>query len=437
MELALQQRQTLNLVMTTNLRQAIELLQYSTYDLYQFIQQQEMENPLIELVDKEDKSAYKGETTRIKRSENSSQDPFDFIASKEGYMRENLIQQARWLDIKEYESSIIDYLILNLDDNGYLPLSEREIALDLSIEVDKVSKGIELLQQLEPIGVGARSLKECLLLQLKYYYPEEQITASIIMDHLDMLANKKWHIIAKELGIPLSEVKAAYDFIRSLDPKPCTIISNVNTDYLNPDIIVDDADGKFVIHLNDGYLPEIRFNSQYSDLLHSNGDILKYTQDKYRGYQWLLSSIEQRRSTILKITHAVINMQRDFFVSGYSYLKPLTLKEIADEIEMHESTVSRATMNKVIQTPKGSFDFRALFTSKLNTEDGNSMSQTKVKILLEDFVEKENKYKPYSDQKISEFFKTKKGITISRRTVAKYREELKIPSSSKRKEIEV
>lgn len=438
MEMLLQQRQTMNLVMTADLRQAIALLQYSTYELYQFIQEQELENPLIELVEREDNNIpHHGKSSKVASAKDTTEDPLNFIAADEKCMRQHLMEQSQWLDINEQEQHILHYLILNLDENGYLPLNTNEIATQLELEETAVQRGIMLLQQLEPIGVGARDLKECLLLQINYYCPEEITAVRIINDYLDRLANKKWHDIAGALEVPLSKVKEANDLIRSLDPKPCTILSSDTAGYLNPDIIVDKIEGKFEVFLNDGYLPEIRYNNQYSDLLHKKSETAKYVHDKYKNYQWLISSIEQRRNTILKITHAVLQKQQDFFINGFSSLKPLTLKEIAVEIDMHESTVSRATMNKVIQTPKGAFDFRLFFTSKLNTADGKSMSQTKVKILLEDYVKKEDKYKPFSDQKIADYFKTKKGITISRRTVAKYREELKIPPSSKRKEIQL
>lgn len=432
MELALQQRQTLNLVMTTELRQAIALLQYSSYELYQFIEEQQLENPLIELEDKKDSYSYREKgTTRGKTDSFSQVDPFDFIASDEKCMRSNLIEQTQWLDIDEHERSIVHYLIDSLDENGYLSLGEAK-------DREGIARGIALLQQLEPIGVGARNLRECLLLQIKYYHPEEQVAERIVMDHLELLANKKWHNLAKILEVPLEEIKIAYELIQSLDPKPCTILSNESTEYLNPDVIVDNIEGELVVSLNDSYLPEVRFNNPYSNQLNTKGSSMdKYIHDKFKNYQWLISSIEQRQQTILKVTHAILQKQQGFFKNGFSELEPLTLKEIAEEINMHESTVSRATMNKVIQTPNGSYEFRMFFTSKLSTNDGNSMSQTKVKLLLEDFVKSENKHKPLSDQKLANFFKTKKGITISRRTVAKYREELKISSSSRRKEIEL
>lgn len=437
MELVLQQKQTLNLVMTTELRQAIQLLQYSTYELYQFIQEQQLENPLIELEEKVPDISYTSKPDRINKTVGTSHDPLDFIANNDQGMREHLIEQTQWLPINEGEKKLVHYLILNLDENGYLPLQVEDIADELSLDVGQINKGIKLLQQLEPVGVGARSLKECLLLQVKFYYPEKPLIQCVIEEHLDLLANRKWHDIAKQMDIALSEVKVMYDFIRNLAPKPCTSVSNFHADYLNPDIIVEQKGNGYVAYLNEAYLPEIRLNSQYTDFRTSSNEVSNYIQGHFKSYQWLLNSIEQRRSTILKIVNVILDKQHNFFKNGFSELQPLTLKEVADAIKMHESTVSRATTNKVIQTPKGSFDIRMLFNSKLATDDGNSTSQATVKLLLKDFVEKESKQKPLSDQKIAYHFKTKKGITISRRTIAKYREELKIPSSSKRKEIDL
>ncbi|ASK62545.1 RNA polymerase sigma-54 factor [Virgibacillus phasianinus] len=432
MGLILQQRQTLNLVMTNELRQAIELLQFSTYDLYQFIQEQQLENPLIEL---EDNASYSWKNTKPKSVDSSPRvDPIDFIASNEACMCDQLTEQVRWMDITDQERKMVDYLILNLDENGYLPISAEEMALNLNVKKDAVLRAIRILQQLEPVGVGARNLAECLALQLRYYHPEAAIAETIVTEHVDLLAKKKWYDLAKTMEISLEEVKLAYDLIQSLQPKPCNMLSNETTQYLNPDVIVDNTEGRFVVQLNDSYLPEVHFNNQYSGQL--KGGLNKYVHDKFKSYQWLVNSIEQRRQTILKVTHAILQKQDGFLINGLSELVPLTLKEIADEINMHESTVSRATANKVIQTPHGSFEFRTFFTSKLRTKDGSSMSQTKVKLLLQDFVKQENKRKPFSDQKIADYFKTKKGITVSRRTIAKYREELNIPATSLRKEFD-
>lgn len=435
MELVLQQKQTLNLVMTTELRQAIQLLQYSTYELYQFMMEQQLENPLIELEEKTPDVPYNGKT-KINKTANTDYNPLDFIANEEKGMRDHLLEQTQWLKITDRERNLLHYLILNLDENGYLPLSVDEMVAETAIGESEINHGIMLLQQLEPVGIGARNLLECLLLQATCYFPDEQLLAHVIERHLDDLANKKWNQIAKQLDIALAEVKAIYDLIQELDPKPCAGISNFQADYLNSDVIVEQKGDEYAVYLNDGYLPGIHLNSQYADLLKGKNEASAYVHNHYKSYQWLLSSIEQRQSTILKIAHVIIQKQQAFLINGFSALQPLTLKDVAEEIQMHESTVSRATMNKVIQTPKGSFEIRKLFASKLATENGESTSQATVKLLLKNFVDDESKQKPFSDQKIADYFKTKEGITISRRTVAKYREELNIPSSSKRKLID-
>ncbi|NYF25654.1 RNA polymerase factor sigma-54 [Sporosarcina sp. JAI121] len=437
MELGLQQRQELNLLMTFELRQAIELLQYSTYELEQYIRDQELENPLIKLKEKEEKPVHEERLHRQSSSFGSSEMPMDVVRSNDINMRDELLEQAKFMYPDDHTQKLIKYLLYNLDDNGYLQISDNHSNGYLAFADDDIEKGIHLLQQLGPIGIGARDLKECLLLQITYNYPEKKLAACLVEHHLNLIADRKWKEIASKMNINMNEVKDLFDFIQTLNPRPCSLISDCSTEYLTPDIIVEWKDDEFTFHLNDGYLPAIQMNKDYSQYLNAKNDASKYINTQYKNYQWLLSSIEQRRNTIIKIVHVLLEKQADFFKNGFRSLKPLTLKEVADEIDMHESTVSRATTNKVIQTPFGTFDLRLLFTSKLDTSDGNSISQTKVKKLLENFIAQENKFKPYSDQKIAEYFNTEKGITISRRTISKYREELRIPPSSKRKDIQV
>ena len=307
----------------------------------------------------------------------------------------------------------------------------------LQLTDSDIDWGIQLLQQIAPLGTGARTLKECLLLQLNYGYPDDELAQHLVEHHLQLIADRKWNDIATLMKIPLAEVKRLCDLIRSLNPRPYTFISDNATSYLNPDIIVECIDDEFIFHLNDGSLPSIQVNKDYAPYLHSKDNISTYMNDHFKNYQWLLSSIEQRRKTIISIMKVLLDKQKNFFKDGFQALRPLTLKDVADEIGMHESTVSRATTNKVIQTPSGSFNLRLLFTSKLEMADGNSISQTTVKSLLKSFVENEDKYKPHSDQKIADYLKSEQGITISRRTISKYREELNIPSSSRRKEIRI
>ena len=437
MQLIIEQRQNLNLVMTTELRQAIELLQYSTYELYQYLIEQGLENPLIELEEKEDDTLYKGNVNSSSSTSGSSGLPMDYVESEKSGMRSDLLQQASFLFRDLEDQNLLKFIIYNLDDNGYLCLDNYDYNSNFNFDEPTIEKGIHLLQKVGPIGVGARNLKECLLLQITYEHPDETFAKSLVENHLDLLANRKWDEISSSMALTLSQVKEIHSFIMMLNPKPCSSISDFTAEYLNPDIIVEYKNGSLSYYLNDRYLPKIHLNNDYKGLLRGKDDTSKYLDNHYSNYQWLLSSIEQRRITITKIVKVILERQDRFFEDGFISLQPLTLKEVADVIDMHESTVSRATANKVIQTPHGTFDLRMLFTSKLDTADGGSISQTTMKARLQHYVAQENKHEPFSDQKIANYFNIEKGITVSRRTISKYREEMNIPTSRMRKEIKV
>ena len=437
MELVLQQRLEQKLLMTVELRQAIELLQYSTIELEQFIREQELENPLIELKEKDLPIQYEERVQRTTNSSDSHDILMNTLKSQEVNMRDELFAQAKFMISDDDALTLLGTLIYNLNDNGYLTDLDTPSIVALQLTDSDIDWGIQLLQQIAPLGTGARTLKECLLLQLNYGYPDDELAQHLVEHHLQLIADRKWNDIATLMKIPMAEVKRLCDLIRSLNPRPCTFISDNATSYLNPDIIVECIDDEFIFHLNDGSLPSIQVNKDYAPYLHSKDNVSTYMNDHFKNYQWLLSSIEQRRKTIISIMKVLLDKQKNFFKDGFQALRPLTLKDVADEIGMHESTVSRATTNKVIQTPSGSFNLRLLFTSKLEMIDGNSISQTTVKSLLKSFVENEDKYKPHSDQKIADYLKSEQGITISRRTISKYREELNIPSSSRRKEIRI
>ncbi|UOQ94610.1 RNA polymerase factor sigma-54 [Halobacillus shinanisalinarum] len=435
MKLELLQKQ--KMVMTPDLNQAITMLQYSTVEMEQFIQEQAMENPLIELEENNHEISFKEDVPISKSQSNFSShhsevNPLDYLKSEEKGMWEHLLQQAQFLDIEETERTILRYLILNLDENGYLPLSTLEISQLLNVPEQEAISAIDLLQQLEPAGVGARGLKECLLLQLRTYHPNERMTEQVITDYLELVANNKWKEIASCFKISLEEVKSIVTLIQSLDPKPCADIYHVPVRYQVPDIIIEKVKDKYTISLNDKFTPTINMNKQYTSYLGQNNETSHYLKKHYQKYLWLVNSIEQRRATILKITEVMVDKQIDFLNNGTASLKPLTLKDVAEEIDVHESTVSRATKNKVIQTPKGTFELRMFFSSKLG-KDEIGTSTAKVKALLKQLVKNENKRKPLSDQKISAYFSDQEGVKVSRRTISKYREELNILSSSKRK----
>jgi len=436
MELVLQQKQTLNLVMTAELRQAIDLLQYSTYDLYQFIQEQQAENPLIELINSDqDSYTYHPVSQATSDAEDDSNDPLALATNDDKNLYDELLAQLNVLSLSDEQYELIHYFIQNIDENGYLQINEAEVEKIFNRSIKDIESAIEILQQFEPIGVGARHLAECLTIQAKHFYPDQSILIKIIQNDLTELANREWEAIAKRYDISLEDIQDYFLLIQTLDPKPGARLANNQVEYVEPDVIITYDHGKFSIQLNDSYLPAIRLNKDYLPYLNKQHEMSQYMNHQYKKFQWLKNSIAQRRETILKITKAIINHQVEFFEGGFARLKPLTLKDVAEEIEMHESSVSRATMNKMIQTPKGTFNMRRLFASRLSRTDGTETSQTTVKWLLQDVVNNEDKTKPLSDQKIADYLKEKKEITISRRTVAKYRNELKIPSSRQRREI--
>lgn len=436
MKIILEQRQTLKMVMTTELRQAIELLQLSNYELKQFIEKEAEENPFIELVEKEYVEPYTF-LRKFTQNDDDEVNPFDFISKDEQSLDEHLLKQVNLLSITEYERAIMRFLVLNLNENGYLTMSNEEISEIFNVTEAEVERARQKLLTLDPIGVGARDLRECLLVQAKEKYHDDTILFSVIEDYLEDLANRKWNKIAENLQISCDQVANLFEKIRSLQPKPAINFSSKGVHYVTPDIIVDwnEEDDSFEVILNHYYIPNVRFKNEYVHQLPTSTELKSYVNEHYKKYNWLQQSIEQRRKTILNIMNVVLNRQRNFFKEGFRALKPLTLRDVADEIGMHESTVSRATANKIIQTPKGTFELRMLFSNMIKSEEGNDASQTKVKELLKEIVDNEDKAKPLSDQKIANILKEKHQIVISRRTVAKYRDELNIPSSTRRKMI--
>ncbi len=440
MELGLYQKQTTKLVMTTELRQAITILQFSTFELIDFLQEEALENPLLELHEKsvhEDAHGHSystGQTiSQPDKEENDS--PVDYYHQHEHNLQAYLRSQLHELSLSEKEEAIVEYLIYNLDEAGYLTLSLQETATLLNVSESDVQQAFKRFTQFEPLGIGARTLQECLLWQLESLEERSSLTEAIVTDDLELLAERKWVELAEKYAVSLAEIQASADLIQQLNPKPGSAYSDETTKYLFPDVTVEKSDGTYQVIVNDYMLPAVRMNRQYEYLLSQTDqdEAQHYMQEKYNKVLWIIRSIEQRRMTLQRLTEAIVKKQMAFIEKGLRHLKPLTLKEIADDIDMHESTVSRAVRQKVIQTPKGLFNYKDLFTSRIESQDGEGTSSTVVKHSLEKIIETEDKRKPLSDQKISELLKAQKGITISRRTIAKYRDELRIPSSSNRK----
>lgn len=438
MRLVMEQKQMLKMVMTTELRQAIELLQLSTYELLQFVQQQAEENPFIEFVENDSyHAAYEKRPQR--KTAHQEADPLDFVTRQEKSMHEQLLEQLTWMQLTDETYKILHYLILNINEQGFLTLTLEEIAAHFNLDTETAEAKRKLLFSLDPTGIGAADVKECLLIQAQAMFPEDAVLYGIIKDHLKSLAEKQWQKIAKAMGIELREVKAVFEKIQTFNPRPAAIFESARIDYVTPDIVVtfDETEQMHRVQLNDHYIPSLHFNRAYTEELPDTKEVSQYVQGNFKKFEWLQKSIMQRRSTIIKIMEVIIRHQEAFLKDGFRSLKPLTLKDVAEEIEMHESTVSRATANKIVQTPSGTFELRHLFSTKLATSSGDDTSQTTVKEMIRDLVGSEDKYRPLSDQKIADLLKEEKEIVISRRTVAKYRDELQIPSSSKRKEIKV
>ncbi|MDN4072145.1 RNA polymerase factor sigma-54 [Fictibacillus terranigra] len=435
MELGLFQQQNLSLVMTAELRQAIAILQYPCYELSQFLQEQAVENPLIEL--SESPAFFNNDKKKALQKNKTNQDG-DVISMMQPAvvsMHDRLLFQALSIPASDEIGSIIRFLILNIDQAGYLDITEEEVKKRFGISSGTFEKAVDSLHQLEPAGIGARNLRECLLLQLKSLGMEEDLAYRIADNHLDQLAARKLKQIAADLGTTVQAVEQAADFIQTLDPKPGRkLSSHSDLGYLYPDLSVIEDNGTYKLAINDHFTPKVQLNESYAHLLKSKSSgAAQYLQEHYQKLQWLQKSLEQRKNTLIMIAKEIVSAQQNFLKRGPEHLVPMTLREVAERIGMHESTVSRAVKNKVIQTPRGAFELKAFFTAKIETVSGENASSQTAKLAIKKVIEEEDKSRPLSDQAISELLASKKGLSISRRTVAKYREELNIASSSKRK----
>jgi RNA polymerase sigma-54 factor len=331
-----------------------------------------------------------------------------------------------------------ELIIGNIDENGYLKASLEEIQDAGNIRPETVEEALRLVQSFDPSGVGARDIQECLLLQLKTLNLRGSIVEKIIMNNMEALEKKKYAVIAHQCDIPLKDVMSAVKIIESLEPKPGRNFSSANTNYIVPDVYLVKTPEGYQIILNDEGLPRLRVSSYYRKLIQQNNAFPKedkqFLTEKLRSAIGLLKSLDQRNRTIYRVTETLIDLQRDFFNQGVQYLKPLTLKDVASALNLHESTVSRVTSNKYLSCEHGIFCFRFLFSSALHSGVGN-ISSTSVKNLIKKIVSEEDSQKPFSDQHISEMLK-QGGIVIARRTVAKYREELGIPPQVQRRKID-
>jgi RNA polymerase sigma-54 factor len=327
-------------------------------------------------------------------------------------------------------------IIGNIDENGYLQASVEEIASGSGLAMPVVERALSLVQEFDPPGVASRSLQECLLKQVQQLGMEGSLVERILQHHMSELETRKYPAIAKSLEESLDDILGAARIISGLDPRPGRAYSQEDIHYITPDIFVYKIGEEYVVVLNDEGLPNLRINSFYRNALASGSNVDEkageYIQEKLRGAMWLIKSIHQRQRTIYRVTKSIVKFQKEFFEKGIEHLKPLVLRDVAEDIEMHESTVSRVTTNKYVQTPRGLFELKYFFNSGINTTVGASIASESVKSKIKEIVAGENIKKPFSDQKIVDMLR-QQGIDIARRTVTKYREMLGIRSSTERK----
>jgi RNA polymerase sigma-54 factor len=475
---------TQQLLMTPQLQQAIKLLQLSRLELEQFVTQQLAENPCLEegqtegseeaalvererehteaeavndrmkeatsLVDNAGGDDPKGEVDweamsryqesipsgqTASRKDADEQPNYENMVTKTSTLQEHLMGQIGELDFDETELKIAGMLIGNIDERGYLTMSIQDLVEAEKYDLEQVEDILDTIQRLDPPGIGARDLKECLNIQLRNGHLKNGIVEKIVDDHLPELENRNFVAIAKAMKISLEQVIENVQIIAELEPVPGRQFGQNDTQYVTPDVYVFKLGEEWVVNLNEDGLPRLRVSNFYSGMMSDKkvkGDEKNYVNDKMKSAEWLIKSIRQRQRTIFKVTESIVKRQRDFFDHGVEHLKPMILKDIAEDISMHESTISRVTNNKYVHTPRGVFELKYFFNSSVTRSDGNDVASESVKRMIADMIKAEDARRPLSDQRIVEMLE-EKGIQLARRTVAKYREQLQILPSSKRK----
>ncbi|WP_404445335.1 RNA polymerase factor sigma-54 [Sutcliffiella horikoshii] len=434
----LYQEQSLRLAMTQELKQAITLLQYSTLELVDFLKEQSLENPLMDL--KEPNTHRELASSRVQRLKpkkigTTTTQTFSIENfSKHGetlhqFVEHQLVDTLMTSEEKQLAKRIIEHM----DENGYIQ-EPNAIAKQLRTTPDIVETLLNSIKQLEPAGIGAANLQECLLLQLRRKSARDEVAEAILENDFTLFAEKAWKTLAKKYGISLKEIQLIHDEIVKLNPRPGNRYETTEKPkYIIPDLIVQRHQNHFVVSLNEEIIPQIKINKQYESALKSKNELENYLQEKLQQCQWIVKSMEHRKHTLVKVMEEILHAQQSFFFNGPSFLKPLTLKDIATRLEIHESTVSRATKEKYVQTPYGLFELKYFFSQGLSGGHDEEKSTKQVQKLVEELIKKEDKQKPLSDQQLTNLLQKQYHITISRRTVAKYRDILNIPGSSMRK----
>ena len=469
--------------MTPSLQQAIKLLQLSKLELQEVLNQELLENPLLEEsaeeVKQEEAEAEsaeakseteeppKKEEAKTEEEKKDSFDEIDYDAYFQDYIEygynprgmgeehdefpientltrpPNLTDHLTWQlsmsDASPLVKEIGTFIIGNIDEDGYLRATNEEIASSGNFKMEDVEKAVGVIQSLDPIGVGARDLRECLLLQLQFLEIDVPYVEEIVRDHWDEFMQRKFVLISKALSIDMKTLEGIVEVIKHLDPKPGRKYSNERAIYVEPDVYVHKVGDEYVIVLNEDGMPKLRINGSYRAMLNSmdskqDGETVNYIKDKIRSAVWLIKSLDQRQRTIYKVAESIVKHQREFLERGIDFLRPLVLRDVADDIQMHESTVSRVVSNKYMHTPRGLFLMKYFFHSGIDSDTGEDISSLTVKKKIQSYIEAEDPRKPLSDSKIMKILNDE-GINIARRTVAKYRDELNIPSSTDRKQI--
>ncbi|MEW6668876.1 MAG: RNA polymerase factor sigma-54 [Thermodesulfobacteriota bacterium] len=473
--MALQLKQSLSLaqqlIMTPQLQQAIKLLQLSRLELLETVSQEMEANPVLEENPPEE-ADYDSNPTEVPFSvegapkpdpaeargddrdwesyvaeyntgwndtiyEHREAPPLETTTSSKPNLTSHLVFQLEMSRFSDIQRAIGLFIIGNLDEDGYLKATIEEIVQATGRSEEEVLETLLMIQNFDPVGVAARDTRECLLIQARFQNLDGTVVERIIQEHMDKLETKRYDLIAKSLSISLDDVITAVEVITRLEPKPGRQYSEDEAIYISPDIHVFKVGDDYEISLNEDGLPKLRINSYYRDILTSKNSLgeatKQYIQDKLKSAAWLIKSIHQRQRTIYRVTTSIFRFQRAFLDKGISALKPLVLRDVAEDIHMHESTISRVTTNKYVHTPQGVFELKFFFNSAIQCLDGESVSSESVKEHLKAIIKCEDKLKPYSDQEVADLLR-KVNISVARRTVAKYRETLGIlPSRRRRK----
>ncbi|RMG58853.1 MAG: RNA polymerase sigma-54 factor [Deltaproteobacteria bacterium] len=465
-------QQQLKITITPQLQQAIRLLQLTRLELQQAIRNELEQNPVLEEVIEEPKRDTEGEEipldTKVEGDgkESSDEPDYESLIPEEPYygsytavggeedsegrpyyentlrvtpsLADHLMAQLTLDEFDDEERKIGTFIIGNIDDDGFLRITTEEVAEELGVPVERVEDVLREIQHFDPTGVGARSVQECLLVQAEEKFGLLSDEYLVLRDHYDAFLKGDISGISRSLGKDEEEVREIFRNIATLDPKPARNFSSSETHYVTPDIFVFKVGGEWVIELNEDGLPKLRINSFYRELIKKRDTLSKeereYLKEKVNSAVWFIKSIYQRKKTIYRVMESILKRQIDFFEKGPGHLKPLTLKDVAEDIEMHESTVSRVTSGKYVQTPHGLFELKYFFTGGLSRRDGEAIASESVKEKIKELIKNEDPSKPLSDIQIARILKSQ-GINIARRTVTKYRESLGILPSNRRKKI--